>query len=56
MKKNETKRLFSFYCSPCDHAWLEIKICRGVELQHSLCEYCKVKRQGSLVPKTDLTK
>ena len=47
---NKKKRLYTFYCQPCDHAWLEIKAINE-DCFFSLCEYCKSKRKGEVVSK-----
>lgn len=47
---NKRKTAYSFYCPPCDHAWLEI-LETSKTIKYSLCEYCKVKRKGEPIPK-----
>jgi hypothetical protein len=46
MKK---KRLYSFYCLPCDNAWLEIKD-HSTDTKYDECEYCRSKIRGEIVP------
>lgn len=43
------KRLYSFYCQPCDHAWLAIKD-HTVEVKFDSCEFCSAEIKGEIVP------
>ena len=43
------KRLYSFYCHPCDNAWLSI-MNFTIEPKYKYCEFCKRKIKGEVVP------